>query len=803
MNRCQIDIFSLSLASTLCHGFVWLVCLIAASCSEDRRHLMGVADLTAMIEQKATGDLLGQDSKILMVDETSGSEEDPSDKAGDADNSTDNSNESEADGTEGTVIGAKQSTVFSEETCESFFATASSLMESHAYYKSFDDFDNQWAFRICHSLIRTFDGYQLYWGINELRGLYGKCVSNLPLKMQQRNCQALDVVPSAWLQIRDQMNAGVTTKDFDLRAFVTRMLGAKTDEIEMLNIAGFETSDRNFFRRIDRQIAQILMDHADYQKSDLAHLTMRAFVGSLDGQSSYALGRYNSSHSGVNSRLIPVAHYNHLQLLQVGDNWLFSSKQQEERHEEAQSARDGTVPEPMHGDYLNGIFTQFMQPLVQSSDDRAYIPVEFLHHRKSRLAGRSIHMKFLKQEGYSQSTVVTLVNDKRWFDKPNALKTQVHEFDNFLRNEKATVATIKIAHFYNHDQSRRLYTKLARKLQSLIYYHNPQALVLDLRGNKEGALSDMTRLLSLFDGGVDVKKHALYYSTEKDQFSLDQSSQNVIHKQIPKPIVGWEKTLIILVDKETGGASEYFSHVLQKTGKAILVGGPYTEGYGYGQAYIHPTDQWDGMFITDRIYHADGGTTWNCRGLDLDMVVRVPPIQDIYSVGYFLQPGGCSSSLYSQSNAVDNDGYADKDLLEKLIDIFYERRREPEVTEQASDTYLHHALTIALDEYFLKRYESGIPGKYRLISSTVFEEPVSMEDDGGGDAAEPESTESTESTDEEDVGSDSAAAIGGQYQEALLAMSSADLRGFLVERNLASMELAFTLPQKGCEETHL
>ena len=631
-------------------------------------------------------------------------------------------------------------------------------MGSHAYYESFKDLDGDWAGRMCGAWITTFDGYDLYWDEKEAKLLNERCAENLHSYMQKQNCQALESVPSAWLQIRDQMEPSTTaTKGFDPRVLVTRMIRAKKNDLWLLRTAGFETIDRTFSDHIEDEFAELLVDHAEYQESDLAHLTLRAFVKSLDGQSSYALGRYASSHSDELSRLIPVVHHNHLQLVQVGDTWVFGAKTEEDDHHAEETTEEmesvgGTAAEPMPGDYLTGVFVaESMTPLVQSGDDRAYIPAEFIHHRKSRLAGQSIHMTYKKLGDASEPTIVTLSDDHS-LDDTYALKTQIHEFENFIRNENATVATLNIAHFHNHDKSMRLYSQLVRKLQALIHYHSPEALVLDLRGNKEGAFSDMTKLLSLFDGGVDAKKHSLYYSSRKEQFSLAPSSQNV---RFPKPIFGWDKSLIILVDQETGGASEFFSHVLQKSGKAIIVGGPYTEGYGYEQSYLLPTDQWDGAFITSRIFHAFNGTTWNCRGLDLDLPFKL--IADKHSA----QPKDCH--LYQQS-AADSDGYADKGMLRKLADSFYKRYNlDEKAIESASDPDLHHAALIALDEYFLKRYESGTPGRYRLISSTVFDESTDASEYGGTD----EPTELVpENTGAENTGSDSAAAYGGQYQEA-------------------------------------
>ena len=751
MNRSWIEIFSFSLAGVLPHGLIMLA--LVASCSKDRKRMLAPPDPTAMLEEQDASESSGQDSETV-VDVTAGSEEDSS------------SDELEAVSTStGGAVSTTQSAVFGKETCESFFTIASSLMESHAYYKSFEDLDGQWAKSMCSDWISTFDGYELYWDAKEAKVLREKCAANLQVHMQKQNCRGLDSVPSAWLEIRDQMKPSVaTTKDFDPKVLVTRMIRAKKNDLWLLRTAGFGNIDRTFSDHIEDEFANILMDHADYQTSDLAHLTLRAFVKSLDGQSSYALGRYASSHSSELSRLIPVVHHYPLQLVQVGDTWVFSAtKEAEEHHEEAESANGAA--EPMHGDYLTGIFAaESMTPLVQSADDRTYIAAEFLHHRKSQLAGQSLHMTFKKPGSSSDATAVTLADDHS-LDKTYALKTQVHEFENFTRNENATVVTLNIAHFHNHDKSVRLYSQLVRKLQALIHYHSPEALVLDLRGNKEGAFSDMTKLLSLFDGGIDAKKHALYYSSRKDQFSLAQSSQDV---NFPKPVFGWDKSLVILVDQETGGASEFFSHVLQKTGKAIVVGGPYTEGYGHEQSYILPTEQWDGAFITSRIFHAFNGSTWNCHGLNLDIPFKL--VADKHSA----QPKECH--LYGH-RAADSDGYADKGMLRKLASSFFKRYNlDPKATESAKDPDLQHAALIALDEYFLKRYESGTPGRYRLISSEVFELPTETGENGGADESE-----STEKTRVEDAGSDSAAAYDDQYQEA-----SAVVAGFHPPVNAAS-----------------
>jgi carboxyl-terminal processing protease len=98
-------------------------------------------------------------------------------------------------------------------------------------------------------------------------------------------------------------------------------------------------------------------------------------------------------------------------------------------------------------------------------------------------------------------------------------------------------------------------------------------LIIDVRENPGGQLSEMTQILDLIipDGDLLVRRSRLTETTLRSDS------------------VSWEIPMAVLVNRGTTCAAEYFAAVLQEYGQAVVLGAP-TAGKGYEQTHVRLRD---------------------------------------------------------------------------------------------------------------------------------------------------------------------------------------------------------------------
>ncbi|MBT8131874.1 MAG: carboxy terminal-processing peptidase, partial [Gammaproteobacteria bacterium] len=197
---------------------------------------------------------------------------------------------------------------------------------------------------------------------------------------------------------------------------------------------------------------------------------------------------------------------------------------------------------------------------------------------------------------------------------------------------KVPVGVINIPSFYQDfeakTQGEKDFTSTTRDVRRLIgelRKDGIEGLVLDLRGNGGGHLSEATALSGLFiDDGPVVQ---LKYSSGRVEILRDKD-----------PGIAWDGPLVVLVDRYSASASEILAAAIQDYGRGLVIGqrtygkGSVQNLYNLNRYSARPGhDEFGQLTVTiGKYYRVNGGSTQH-KGVLPD--IELPSSVDVELVG--------------------------------------------------------------------------------------------------------------------------------------------------------------------------
>jgi carboxyl-terminal processing protease len=187
--------------------------------------------------------------------------------------------------------------------------------------------------------------------------------------------------------------------------------------------------------------------------------------------------------------------------------------------------------------------------------------------------GTEVRLTVKKQDG--TQLVIPIVRDVVQIEETFAKSTVLEDV-----TTGRDVGYIKLPGFYrdlsgdNHGGGGRNSTDDMRNEVQKLEARNIGGLILDLRHNGGGSLSDAVNIAGLFIGKgpiVQVKSRSGTMKTLSDE----------------DPSIQYNGPLIILVDKLSASASEILTGALQDYGRAVVIGGEHTHGKGTVQMMVN------------------------------------------------------------------------------------------------------------------------------------------------------------------------------------------------------------------------
>lgn len=178
------------------------------------------------------------------------------------------------------------------------------------------------------------------------------------------------------------------------------------------------------------------------------------------------------------------------------------------------------------------------------------------------------------------------------------------------------IGYLKLYSFYQ-DRDSSSATDLEKEINNLKKEHNLLGLVLDLRYNSGGLLSQAVAVTGLFiTKGIVV--------------SIKDENGRVQHLRDLDGTMAWDGPLIVLVNRMSASASEIVAQTLQDYGRAVVIGDDHTFGKGSYQTFTLTTDDDElvnpqGEYkVTRGRYYTVSGKTPQLTGVLSDVVVPGP-----------------------------------------------------------------------------------------------------------------------------------------------------------------------------------
>jgi len=228
----------------------------------------------------------------------------------------------------------------------------------------------------------------------------------------------------------------------------------------------------------------------------------------------------------------------------------------------------------------------------------------------------------------SPESVLRLTRNKVTLEAQAAQK-EVHTIRRGERELK--VGVIEVPSFYQDFQARvdgdedfRSTTRDVRRLIGELRETGIDSLVIDLRDNGGGHLSEATGLVGLFvERGPVVQ--------------LRETGGRIEVLDDPEPGVAWEGPLVVLVNRASASASEIFAGAIQDYHRGLVVG---QQTYGKGSVQnLYPLDRYalgpkagfGQLTVTIGKYYRVTGDSTQHRGVEPD--ISLPSLLDTDDIG--------------------------------------------------------------------------------------------------------------------------------------------------------------------------
>lgn len=175
------------------------------------------------------------------------------------------------------------------------------------------------------------------------------------------------------------------------------------------------------------------------------------------------------------------------------------------------------------------------------------------------------------------------------------------------------IGTIRLHSFYQGSNGISSEKDVQKAIKQLQAKGNLRGLILDLRDNSGGFLTQAVKVAGLFitNGVVVISK----YSNGEERFYRDMDGK-----------VSYEGPLVVLTSRATASAAEIVAQALQDYGVALVVGDEQTYGKGTIQSQtVTGDDDSSGYFkVTVGTYYTVSGKTPQLEGVKADIIVPSP-----------------------------------------------------------------------------------------------------------------------------------------------------------------------------------
>jgi carboxyl-terminal processing protease len=250
----------------------------------------------------------------------------------------------------------------------------------------------------------------------------------------------------------------------------------------------------------------------------------------------------------------------------------------------------------------------------------------------------------------TQEDVKLVFKRKEEKDKENIYSVKLRRETIILNNDRVDVKSIPFGNgiigvitLYSFYQGGGITSEedVRRAIRKLEAEGNLRGLILDLRSNTGGFLSQAVKVAGLFitNGVIVISK----YADGEQRFYRDVDGKTI-----------FDGPLIVLTSKTTASAAEIVAQALQDYGVALIVGDEHTYGKGTIQTQTITDNQSSSYFkVTVGKYYTVSGKTPQKEGVKADIVVPSHWNQEKIGEEYLDSVEGDKIASYFEDNLKD------------------------------------------------------------------------------------------------------------------------------------------------------
>jgi carboxyl-terminal processing protease len=236
--------------------------------------------------------------------------------------------------------------------------------------------------------------------------------------------------------------------------------------------------------------------------------------------------------------------------------------------------------------------------------------------------GTQVRLTIIREDkatGKSTTRTIAITRDEIVLDQ-QAAKGETRE--HVVQNSTFRIGYIRLPQFYQEMSRFRGSNAVSSsadmlKLISQLRVDNVQGMIIDLRGNPGGALSDAVNIAGFFipEGPiVQIKSHNRI-EVENDR----------------NPGMAYDGPIVVLVDKLSASASEIFAGAMKDYRRGIVLGPTPTFGKGTVQNVSFQSERLGALKTTTHIFYQPAGMSNHLHGISPDIVI--PDLTQALDIG--------------------------------------------------------------------------------------------------------------------------------------------------------------------------
>ncbi len=272
--------------------------------------------------------------------------------------------------------------------------------------------------------------------------------------------------------------------------------------------------------------------------------------------------------------------------------------------------------------------------------------------------GKIVRLTILRKDEVSNKQIRMIIPIAREEVKleDRAAKSDVYTIKRADRDMR--IGYIKLPSFYldfdaaqkNDPSAKSSSTDVIKQINKLKNL-GIDGMIIDLRGNPGGALTEAVNLAGLYiDQGPVVK--------------IKDGNNNIESMNDEDPGVYYDGPLVVLIDRFSASASEIFAGAIKDYRRGIIIGPSNTFGKGSVQTYNPLPSKKGAVKITTALFYQPGGTSNQLNGIMPD--ITIPDISTVWDIGEYKMRYPLKWEKIPSGNFAPYRNYVNKAILSSL-----------------------------------------------------------------------------------------------------------------------------------------